>query len=193
VVRVSGQSNQPHTFSYADAYGQRTVQALLRLEGETIYTFNKAKQDAAVQIVGRTLNLDPGIKVQDDGVHLDNITADASGGDSIILGFDISASNVNVASAIVNYLMSPQKLEMLQNFFGQAGTEINVRQLSTVSAIVTSDIYCSPGQQPQQVSGDEKACFLCPVGTFQPLRSKSQCPLCPTGMPLPEDIAAQLC
>lgn len=52
-----------------------------------------------------------------------------------------------------------------------------------VSTAITTELYCPPGQQQQDIGseGGEKACFACPVGTYQPLRSKAPCQPCPFG------------
>lgn len=52
-----------------------------------------------------------------------------------------------------------------------------------VATTVTTELYCPPGQQAQDIGskGGEKACFACPVGTYQPLRSKGPCQHCPFG------------
>lgn len=54
-----------------------------------------------------------------------------------------------------------------------------------VSTAITTELYCPPGQQQQNIGidGGDKACFACPVGTYQPLRSKGPCVPCPFGKP----------
>lgn len=56
-----------------------------------------------------------------------------------------------------------------------------------VSTAITTELYCPPGQQQQDIGseGGDKACFACPVGTYQPLRSKAPCMPCPFGKRTP--------
>lgn len=88
-VTVAGQSNNPpRAFNYADTYGQRTVEAIFLLIGESLETFSTSKQSAFEQILFRALDNDPTVSIQDDAVHICNVTSLTSS----VLGTSSSSS-----------------------------------------------------------------------------------------------------
>ncbi|KAM3570220.1 hypothetical protein VYU27_007700 [Nannochloropsis oceanica] len=254
LVTVSGQSNTPpRAFNYADTYGQRTVEAVFLVVGESLQSFDTTKQAVFEQILSRAMEYDPTISIVDDAVHICNITsvagetattaavwaageqgvspnaptssnlavlteaeammtslahkASASGanignndndmiigsGDhkskkyldedkSVLVSVDITVANSKIGTSIQTWLKAPEHQILLQKYLNTKDTGIRVLELRVISTSVTNDLYCPPGQQQQDIgSNGEKACFLCQVGTYQPLRSKEHCQSCPVG------------
>eukprot|EP00624_Nannochloropsis_granulata_P000650 evm.model.NODE_12539_length_10647_cov_21.244482.3 len=253
LVTVSGQSNTPpHAFNYADTYGQRTVEAVFLVVGESLQSFDTKKQAVFEQILSRAMEYDPTISIVDDAVHICNITvvagetattaaiwaaagqrvshapttsnlavpseveammmslahgASASGAktgssdsgmimgsgdrkqkkylhedESILVSVDITVANSKIGTSIQTWLKAPEHQILLQKYLNTKDTGIRVLELRVISTSITNDLYCPPGQQQQDIgSNGEKACFLCQVGTYQPLRSKERCQSCPVG------------
>jgi len=260
LVTVSGQSNTPpRAFNYADTYGQRTVEAIFLLVGESLQSFDTKKQAVFEQIVLRAMEYDPTVSIADDAVHICNVTslagatatteaawaaggwgtspnaptasklvvageveammtsldhddASASGGETgepgdkgssdsgtsmggghrprkhlyedepVLVSVDITAVNAKIGTSIQTWLKAPEHQVLLQYYLNTKDTGIRVVELRVISTRVTNDLYCPPGQQQQDIgSNGEKACFLCQVGTYQPLRSKERCQSCPVG------------
>ena len=79
-VSLAGQTNSPpRAFSYADTYGQRTVEAVFLLAGESFEAFDGRKQAVFEQILFRALDNDPTVSVTDDAVHVTNVTSPITG------------------------------------------------------------------------------------------------------------------
>ena len=251
LVTVSGQSNTPpRAFNYADTYGQRTVEAIFLLVGESLASFDAKKQAVFEQIVLRAMEYDPTLSIADDAVHICNVTSltgemnagmaplppgaapptaskmvipadiydvfatldaadddaavvdDGGEGDksssstnmaggghrhvyreeSVLVSVDITAANAKIGASFQAWLKVPEHQALLQTYLNSKDTGIRVVELRVIATSVTSDLYCPPGQQQQDIgSNNEKACFLCPVGSYQPLRSKQLCQPCPVG------------
>jgi len=82
-VSVGGQTNTPpRAFSYADTYGQRTVEAVFLLAGERFEKFGAEKQSVFAQVLFRALYNDPALFVTDDAVHITNVTSPITGASS---------------------------------------------------------------------------------------------------------------
>lgn len=197
-VEVQGQRNDPpRTYSYADIYGQRTVEADFWLAGESLSTFDQGKHRRFETILQSMLHQDPTLAVVDDGVNILTIAAAkfplaiSTGGDGggkrkllpdlpgVQIKTDIAMQNAKVAETLVSWLKNSDHLLTFQNYLKTAS--INAVSLSLVGTEVSETIYCSAGSQPQEIAPKEFTCVPCPVGFYQPLRSKQACPACPVG------------
>ncbi|TFJ84058.1 hypothetical protein NSK_004532 [Nannochloropsis salina CCMP1776] len=260
LVTVSDQSNSPpRAFNYADSYGQRTVEAVFFLAGESLESFGSNKQAVFEQVLLRAMEYDPTLSIADEAVHVCNVTSlagltastvqswnvsfqgrayapnpskqvvsidvdgemgalwdqgkeedrrwadadvdrtlmetplapsnaarhpseDVYQEDSILVSVDVTAANAKIGSAIQTWLMTPEKQALLRDYLNTKDTGLRVMELQVIAASMTNDLYCPPGQQQQDIgSNGEKACFLCPLGSYQPLRSKRPCQPCPLG------------
>lgn len=75
-VSLAGQVNSPpRAFSYTDAYGQRTVEAVFLLAGESVSGFDARKQAVFEQVLFRALYNDPTVSVTEGAVHVTNVTS----------------------------------------------------------------------------------------------------------------------
>jgi hypothetical protein len=82
-VQVGGQTNNPpRAFSYADTYGQRTVEAVFLLAGESYEKFDARKQSVFKQVLFHALDNDPMLSITADSVHIANITSPFTGASS---------------------------------------------------------------------------------------------------------------
>lgn len=184
-MTVANQTNLPQMYGYTDVYGQKTVMVSFVLEGESMATMSPSKVEAFEETLSNTLDLETAINIHEGSVHVTRIEPVAAKPDSatsrnaVVLYTDIAASNIKVAEELVAWVKNVDKMRLATDNLAHA--KINIQGLVGESMAISDEIYCSPGQQPQFVSDTEKACFLCPINTFQPRRSKGPCLKCPLG------------
>lgn len=84
-VALAGRTNSPpRAFSYADTYGQRTVEAVFLIAGESFEAFDGRKQAVFQQVLFRALFNDPTVSVTDDAVHVTNVTSPITGASTAV-------------------------------------------------------------------------------------------------------------